>query len=52
MHAITRFLLDNDGATAVEYALIIALILAVLIFSIIPLGQNCNESLADFDSTW
>jgi pilus assembly protein Flp/PilA len=41
-HAILAFLKSEDGPTAAEYAVMLALILAVCIGAITTLGQNAN----------
>jgi pilus assembly protein Flp/PilA len=47
MHAfrrfIVRFLNAEDGPTAVEYAVMLALIIVVCIISITALGTNANK---------
>lgn len=48
--AIQRFLLDEDGPTAVEYATLLALILAVVIGAITAVG-NSTSSLWQDDAT-
>lgn len=45
---IRRFLREDDGPTAVEYAVMIALIVAVCITSVGALAQKTGES---FDET-
>jgi len=42
--AVTEFLLDEDGPTAVEYAIMIALIVIVCIVSITTVGTNANST--------
>jgi pilus assembly protein Flp/PilA len=37
------FLKDEEGATAVEYSLIVALISAVIILTVVFLGQQVEE---------
>ena len=39
----TQFLKDEDGATAVEYGLMVALIAGVIIATVYFLGQETNE---------
>ncbi len=48
VHPIDRFLRDEDGPTAVEYAVMLALIIIVCIGAITTLGKNANRT---FDST-
>jgi pilus assembly protein Flp/PilA len=42
MQAIRRLWSDEEGATAVEYGLIVALIAAVIIISVTTLGVNIS----------
>jgi pilus assembly protein Flp/PilA len=44
--AITRFLADDSGATAIEYGLIVALIAVVIITAVTTLGTHLNTSLS------
>jgi pilus assembly protein Flp/PilA len=39
-----RFLQDEDGPTAVEYAVMLALIIVVCIAAITTLGANANQT--------
>ena len=39
---IVRFMREEDGATAVEYGLMVALIAVVIIISVTTLGTNLN----------
>ena len=41
---IVRFFKREDGPTAVEYAVMLALIIVVCLVSITQLGQNANSS--------
>ena len=41
---------DNEAASAVEYAVLIALIAAVIVFSVQRLGNTLNTSFAVVDS--
>jgi pilus assembly protein Flp/PilA len=45
--AITDFLRREDGPTAVEYAVMLALIIVVCIAAITTLGTNANETFHD-----
>jgi pilus assembly protein Flp/PilA len=47
IHSIARFLRNEDGPTAVEYAVMLALIIVVCIGAITTLGKNANRT---FDS--
>jgi pilus assembly protein Flp/PilA len=40
--AVVRFLNNEDGPTAVEYAVMLALIIVVCLGAITTLGQNAN----------
>jgi len=40
---IQRFLVEEDGPTAVEYAVMLALIIVVCITAITTLGSNANK---------
>ncbi|AWN36517.1 Flp family type IVb pilin [Methylobacterium radiodurans] len=42
MHLITRFLKDRDGATAIEYGMIAALIAVVIIGTLQIIGTQLN----------
>jgi len=41
---LTQFFKDEDGATAVEYGLMVALIAAVIIAAVTIVGQRTNEA--------
>ena len=41
-HAVTEFLVKEDGPTAVEYAVMLALIIVVCIAAITTLGNNAK----------
>jgi len=47
---VVEFLKKEDGPTAVEYAVMLALIIVVCITAITTLGQNANGTF-DFVST-
>jgi pilus assembly protein Flp/PilA len=42
-----RFLQKEDGPTAVEYAVMLALIIVVCIAAITTLGSNANETFSN-----
>jgi pilus assembly protein Flp/PilA len=42
--SVVRFLQSEDGPTAVEYAVMLALIIVVCIAAITTLGQNANST--------
>ncbi|MBD3675161.1 MAG: Flp family type IVb pilin [Planctomycetaceae bacterium] len=44
MNTIKQFLKDEDGPTAVEYAVMLALIIVVCVVSIGAVGQNLNTT--------
>ena len=41
--SVTRFLTAEDGPTAVEYAVMLALIIVVCLTAITTLGSNANQ---------
>jgi pilus assembly protein Flp/PilA len=43
LNQIMRFVKEEDGATAVEYGLMVALIAAVIVGSVTALGTNVNN---------
>lgn len=45
-----NFLKHEDGPTAVEYAVMLALIIVVCIAAITTLGKNANESFSNVAS--
>jgi pilus assembly protein Flp/PilA len=47
---IVRFLKQEDGPTAVEYAVMLALIIVVCIGAITTLGQNANNTFNTVDA--
>ncbi len=42
---LLRFLADEDGPTAVEYAVMLMLIMLAVIGTVLNLGSNLNDSL-------
>jgi pilus assembly protein Flp/PilA len=44
---VARFLHDEDGPTAVEYAVMLALIVVVCIAAITTLGSNANNTFSN-----
>jgi pilus assembly protein Flp/PilA len=44
--ALIRFLSDEDGPTAVEYAVMMALIIVVCLVSLTTLGTNANNTFS------
>lgn len=47
---VRRFLRDEDGATAIEYALIAGLIALVVITASISIGQTLSTTFSEVDS--
>ncbi len=43
LHSVTRFLVSEDGPTAVEYAVMLALIIVVCLTAIQAVGTNANN---------
>ena len=50
-HPVVAFLKAEDGPTAVEYAVMLALIIAVCIAAITTLGQNANSTFTSVGNT-
>ena len=48
---IVNFLKAEDGPTAVEYAVMLALIIVVCIVAITALGTNANKTFSSVSST-
>jgi pilus assembly protein Flp/PilA len=46
-NAVVSFLKDESGPTAVEYAVMLALIIVVCITAITTLGNNANSTFAN-----
>jgi len=46
MQKIINFLMDEEGATAVEYALMVALIAVVIIAAVTFLGDEVSEKFS------
>ena len=44
---VARFLCDEDGPTAVEYAVMLALIIVVCVAAITTLGSNANNTFSN-----
>jgi pilus assembly protein Flp/PilA len=42
-----RFLANEDGATAIEYALIAAFIFLAIVAAIVPIGTNLSATFGD-----
>jgi pilus assembly protein Flp/PilA len=46
LHALANFISDESGPTAVEYAVMLALIIVVCITAITALGSNANNTFS------
>jgi pilus assembly protein Flp/PilA len=44
MKRLIAFFKDEEGATAVEYAIMVALIAAVIVGAVTAIGTNTNET--------
>lgn len=51
MNKIINFLKDEEGATAVEYALMVALIAIVIIAAVAFLGKTVSNTFSNVGST-
>ena len=51
MEQILKILQDETGATAVEYALIVAAIAAVIIVAVIGIGSKVNTAFNTVNTT-
>jgi pilus assembly protein Flp/PilA len=49
MKKLMRFFKDEDGATAVEYGIMVALIAAAIITTVYALGQRVNTVFTTVD---
>ena len=49
--SVKKFLVSEDGPTAVEYAVMLALIIVVCIAAVTTLGSNANETFSFVGST-
>jgi pilus assembly protein Flp/PilA len=49
-NVVVRFLKNEDGPTAVEYAVMLALIIVVCITAITTLGSNANATFTSVGS--
>ena len=50
LNAIATFIRDEEGATAVEYGLMAALIAAVIITAVTSIGSNLSAVFTDIAS--
>ena len=51
LNSVVDFLQREDGPTAVEYAVMLALIIVVCIAAITTLGQNANKTFTSVGTT-
>ena len=51
MKSVVSFLKKEDGPTAVEYAVMLALIIVVCIAAISALGKNANNTFSKIGSS-
>jgi len=51
VHAVAQFIEREDGPTAVEYAVMLALIIVVCITAIQALGSNANNTFTNVSNT-
>ncbi len=51
LEKVQQFLSDESGPTAVEYAVMLALIIVVCIAAITTLGQNANSTFQSVGNT-
>ena len=51
IQSAVEFLRTEDGPTAVEYAVMLALIIVVCIAAITAIGQNANSTFSQVGST-
>jgi pilus assembly protein Flp/PilA len=49
MERIKRFFKDEEGATAVEYGLMVAAIAAVIVLVVVSLGGKVNDAFKKVD---
>ena len=47
---INRFIKDEEGATAIEYGLIAALIAVAIITAVTALGENLSQNFSEINS--
>ena len=50
MDKVLRFLRSEDGPTAVEYAVMVALIIAVCVTAVTTIGANANATFTNVAS--
>ena len=49
VNSVKNFLVSEDGPTAVEYAVMMALIIVVCITTITAIGNNANAKFAEVE---
>ncbi len=49
IHGMKRFLVEEEGATAVEYGIMVAAIAAVIVTTVIALGGKVNTAFVTVD---
>jgi pilus assembly protein Flp/PilA len=47
LHSVKKFLISEDGPTAVEYAVMLALIVVVCLTAVRAIGTNANQKFED-----
>ena len=50
VNQLVRFMNDEEGATAIEYGLLAALIAAVIVASVTALGGTVNQAFTDVNT--
>jgi pilus assembly protein Flp/PilA len=50
VNQLKRFMKEDEGATAIEYGLLAALIAAVIVVSVQTLGQTVNTAFQQVDA--
>ena len=50
MEKLIRFFKDEEGATAVEYGLIVAAIAAIIVGTVYSLGEKVHEGFTTVDT--
>jgi len=50
MKKLMKFFKDEDGATAVEYGIMVALIAAVIIITVAAVGTKTNEAFQEVNA--
>jgi pilus assembly protein Flp/PilA len=51
VHSVSVFLRSEDGPTAVEYAVMLALIIVVCLIAITALGTNANATFTTVENS-